>query len=191
MEHRQSLAKPGRIAALAARIDRPIVLVGMMGVGKSSLGKRLASLLGFGFVDADEEIEKAARMTIPEIFDQHGEAYFRDGERRVIARLMEDSGARKVIATGGGAFCNAATRAEILEKGIAVWLDSDIDTLVDRTARKGNRPLLQGGDPREILTRLRDERREFYEQAPIHIMSGNGPHIDSLERIVEGIEAWL
>jgi shikimate kinase len=191
MEHRQSLAKPGRIAALAARIDRPIVLVGMMGVGKSSLGKRLASLLGFGFVDADEEIEKAARMTIPEIFDQHGEAYFRDGERRVIARLMEDSGARRVIATGGGAFCNAATRAEILEKGIAVWLDSDIDTLVDRTARKGNRPLLQGGNPREILTSLREERREFYEQAPIHIMSGNGPHSDSLERIVEGIEAWL
>ena len=104
---------------------------------------------------------------------------------------MEDSGARKVIATGGGAFCNAATRAEILEKGIAVWLDSDIDTLVDRTARKGNRPLLQGGNPREILTRLRDERREYYEQAPIHIMSGNGPHSDSLERIVDGIEAWL
>jgi shikimate kinase len=191
MEHRQAMTDQARISALAARIDRPIVLVGMMGVGKSSLGKRLAALLGFGFVDADDEIEKAAQMTIPEIFDAHGEAYFRDGERRVIGRLMSDDGARRVIATGGGAFCNEETRALILEKGIAVWLDSDIDTLVQRTSRKNNRPLLQGGDPREILTRLREERREHYSQAPIQVHSGNGPHTDTLRRILEGIDTWL
>jgi shikimate kinase len=191
MEQRQAITDPARISALAARIDRPIVLVGMMGVGKSSLGKRLASLLGFRFVDADDEIEKAAQMTIPEIFATHGEAYFRDGERRVIARLMTERGARMVIATGGGAFCNDETRALILDKGIAVWLDSDVDTLVERTARKNNRPLLQGGDPREILARLRDERQAHYCQAPIHVHSGNGPHTDTLRKILEGIDSWL
>jgi shikimate kinase len=191
MDHRQTITDPGRISALASRIDRPIVLVGMMGVGKSSLGKRLAALLGFSFVDADDEIEKAAQMTIPEIFDAHGEAYFRDGERRVIGRLMSDSGPRRVIATGGGAFCNDETRALILEKGIAVWLDSDIGTLVERTARKNNRPLLQGGDPREILTRLREERRPHYCQAPIHVHSGHGPHTDTLRKVLEGIDSWL
>jgi shikimate kinase len=191
MEQRPAITDPARISALAARIDRPIVLVGMMGVGKSSLGKRLASLLGFRFVDADDEIEKAAQMTIPEIFATHGEAYFRDGERRVIARLMTERGARMVIATGGGAFCNDETRALILDKGIAVWLDSDVDTLVERTARKNNRPLLQGGDPREILARLRDERQAHYCQAPIHVHSGNGPHTDTLRKILEGIDSWL
>lgn len=191
MEQRQAITDPARISALAARIDRPIVLVGMMGVGKSSLGKRLASLLGFRFVDADDEIEKAAQMTIPEIFATHGEAYFRDGERRVIARLMTERGARMVIATGGGAFCNDETRALILDKGIAVWLDSDVDTLVERTARKNNRPLLQGGDAREILARLRDERQAHYCQAPIHVHSGNGPHTDTLRKILEGIDSWL
>ena len=191
MEQRQAITDPARISALAARIDRPIVLVGMMGVGKSSLGKRLASLLGFRFVDADDEIEKAAQMTIPEIFATHGEAYFRDGERRVIARLMTERGARMVIATGGGAFCNDETRALILDKGIAVWLDSDVDTLVERTARKNNRPLLQGGDAREILARLRDERQTHYCQAPIHVHSGNGPHTDTLRKILEGIDSWL
>lgn len=191
MEQRPAITDPARISALAARIDRPIVLVGMMGVGKSSLGKRLASLLGFRFVDADDEIEKAAQMTIPEIFATHGEAYFRDGERRVIARLMTERGARMVIATGGGAFCNEETRAQILDKGIAVWLDSDVDTLVERTARKNNRPLLQGGDPREILARLRDERQAHYCQAPVHVHSGNGPHTDTLRKILEGIDSWL
>jgi len=191
MEHRQAIADPARIAALTERIDRPIVLVGMMGVGKSSVGKRLAALLDFSFVDADDEIELAAQMTIPEIFDAHGEDYFRDGERRVIARLMSEGGARRVIATGGGAFCNEATRAEILEKGIAIWLDSDVDTLVERTARKGNRPLLKEGNPREILTRLRDEREEHYCQAPIHVHSGSGPHGETIQRIMEGMEKWL
>ncbi|MBM3596236.1 MAG: shikimate kinase [Alphaproteobacteria bacterium] len=191
MEHRPAITDPARISALAARIDRPIVLVGMMGVGKSSLGKRLAVLLGFDFVDADDEIEKAAQMTMPEIFAAHGEYHFRDGERRVIARLMGDARSRRVIATGGGAFCNDQTRELILDRGITVWLDSDVERLVERTARKNNRPLLQGGDPREILARLRNEREAHYSQAPIRVHSSNGPHTEALRRILEGIESWL
>ena len=183
------------IAALAQRIDRPIVLVGMMGVGKSSVGKRLAALLECPFVDADEEIERSAQMTIPEIFEAFGEPYFRAGERRVIARLIgdnhEQSGGRIVIATGGGAFCNDETRALILDKAITVWLDSDIDTLVDRTSRKDNRPLLRQGNPRETLTRLRIEREPFYSQAPIHVLSGSGPVAQTINKVLQGISQWL
>ena len=185
----------GEIEALVRRIDRPIVLVGMMGVGKSSVGKRLAALLHWPFIDADDEIETAAQMTIPEIFAAHGEAYFRDGERRVIARLIQESardgGGNRIIATGGGAFVNEETRRLILDRAIAVWLDSDIETLVERTSRKENRPLLQQGDPREILTRLRDERAPAYGQAPIHVLSGNGPHGRTVARVLQGIGQWL
>ena len=181
----------GEIEALARRIDRPIVLVGMMGVGKSSVGKRLGALLHWPFVDADDEIEAAAQMTIPEIFAAHGEPYFRDGERRVIARLIQEEGGHRVIATGGGAFVNEETRALILDRAIAVWLDSDIDTLVERTSRKDNRPLLQQGDPRETLSRLRDERAPHYGQAPIHVLSGNGPHSRTVTRVLQGIGQWL
>jgi shikimate kinase len=182
---------PQEIERITARIDRPVVLVGMMGVGKSSVGKRLAALLRCPFIDADDEIEKAARMAIPEIFENFGEAYFRDGERRVIARLLESKAGRKVIATGGGAFCDADTRSLILQRGIAVWLDSDIETLLERTARKDNRPLLKSGDPRETLTRLREERRPAYAQAPIHIISANGPHTRTVEAVLKEIDAWL
>ncbi|PEQ11452.1 shikimate kinase [Novosphingobium sp. PC22D] len=182
-------AKPN-VAQLARKIDRPVVLVGMMGVGKSSVGKRLAALLDCGFVDADDEIEKSAQLTIPEIFDQFGEDYFRDGERRVIARLMAD-GSRRVIATGGGAFCNDDTRALILDNAITVWLDSDVDTLVERTSRKENRPLLKQGDPREILSRLREERRHAYAQAPIHVVSTSGPHTHTVAKVLDGIAQWL
>jgi len=187
------------VAALLRRLDRPLVLVGMMGVGKTSLGRRLAALLGVEFVDADEEIEAAAQMTIPEIFATYDEAYFRAGERRVIARLMGDTGAEsvapgaplKVIATGGGAFCNAETRELILRHGIAIWLDAELDTLVERTARKANRPLLEGGNPREILARLKAERESLYAQAPIHVQSGNGPHQRVLGQLCNAILAWL
>lgn len=180
-----------QVEALARRLDRPVVLVGMMGVGKSSVGKRLAALLKCPFLDADEEIEESAQMSIQEIFDTYGETYFRDGERRVIARLLEDRRGLSVIATGGGAFCNEETRRVILEKGIAVWLDSDVDTLVERTARKNNRPLLRNGDPREILNRLREERRPAYSLAPIHVMSGKVPHAHTVGTVLEGIEQWL
>lgn len=195
MDVQQTRFSAQEIAALAQRIDRPIVLVGMMGVGKSSVGKRLASLLDCPFVDADDEIEISAQMTIPEIFETFGEPYFRDGERRVIARLISESaaqpGGRIVIATGGGAFCNAETRALILDKAITVWLDSEIETLVDRTARKDNRPLLKQGNPREILGRLRSEREPFYSQAPIHVISGSGPHVQTINNVLQGISQWL
>ncbi|MEY2943295.1 MAG: hypothetical protein RLY97_1309 [Pseudomonadota bacterium] len=184
------------IPSLLARIDRPIALVGMMGVGKSSLGRRLANLLDLPFFDADDEIEKAAAMSIPEIFATYDEAYFRAGERRVIARLIEPAGstqhpAIKVIATGGGAFCNPDTRALILQKTIAIWLDADLETLVDRTSRKDNRPLLAGGNTREKLIALRESRREFYVQAPIHILSSNVPHHRTLMQVVQEISNWL
>ena len=191
MELDESTLTSAEIEALSRRIDRPVVLVGMMGVGKSSVGRKLANLLHRPFVDADEEIERAAQMSIPEIFEQYGEAYFRDGERRVIARLMDDTHRSSILATGGGAFVNAETRQLILDKAIAVWLDSDIDTLVERVGRRDNRPLLRQGDPREILTRLRAEREPAYSQAPIHVISTAGPHSRTVAKVLKGIDAWL
>lgn len=191
MDVQQTRFSAQEIAALARRIDRPIVLVGMMGVGKSSVGKRLASLLECSFVDADEEIERSAQMSIPEIFETYGEDYFRDGERRVIARLIDECEECCVIATGGGAFCNDETRALILDRALTIWLDSEVDTLLERTGRKDNRPLLKQGDPREILSRLREERRPFYSQAPVHVLSGSGPHVQTINKVLEGISQWL
>ncbi|MEN9682609.1 MAG: hypothetical protein RLZZ427_360 [Pseudomonadota bacterium] len=188
--HDPTLSAP-EIEALAARIDRPVVLVGMMGVGKSSVGRKLATLLHMPFIDADEEIERAAQLSIPEIFAQYGEPYFRDGERRVITRIIDGPGTRAIIATGGGAFVNAETRALILEKTIPVWLDSEVDVLLERVGRKDNRPLLQNGNPREILTRLRQEREPFYSQAPIQVKSTSGPHSRTVAKVLKGIEAWL
>ena len=211
MDVEHALPEGETLAALIARLDRPIVLVGMMGVGKSSLGRKLAALLGAPFIDADDAIEEAAQMAIPEIFATYGEDYFRDGERRVIARLLGEGDSRdgvfsapprpgapasratdiKVIATGGGAFCHPSTRELILRRGIAVWLDAELDTLVDRTSRKGNRPLLQGGNPRDILARLKATREPHYAQAPIHVMSGNFPHRVTMARVLAEIEKWL
>lgn len=182
---------PAETQALARRLDRSVVLVGMMGVGKTTVGRKLAHVLGLPFVDADEEIERAAQMAIPEIFERFGEAYFRDGERRVIARLVGDGAARKVLATGGGAFVDPATRALILSRAIAVWIDSDIDTLVERVGRKSNRPLLKTGDPREILTHLREAREPMYREAPIHVISGPQAHHVTAQRILKAIAAWL
>ena len=180
---------PDKIAALARRIDRPLVLVGMMGVGKTSVGRRLAAQLHLPFTDADEEIERAAQMSIPEMFEQFGEAYFRDGERRVIARLV--AGGRSVIATGGGAFVNPETRAMILANAIAIWLDSDLEVLLERVQRNANRPLLQGGNPREVLTRLKAEREIAYAEAPIHVTSSQGPHTRAVGQILKELDAWL
>ena len=176
------------IARIAARVDRPVVLVGLMGVGKSTVGRRLAALLNWDFVDADDEIEEAAQRSVGEIFEEFGEAYFRDGERRVIARLLEESSG--VIATGGGAFVDPETRSLILERGVSVWIDCDIETLVERTGRRDTRPLLKTGDPREILTRLLEERRPFYSQAHIRVESRDGPHMQTVMQILEAIETW-
>ncbi|MEE4207475.1 MAG: shikimate kinase [Erythrobacter sp.] len=178
-----------RIARLQGRLDCPIVLVGMMGVGKSTVGRRVAAMLSRSFVDADDAIEEAAQRSIPEIFAEFGEPYFRDGERRVIARLIDE--AAGVIATGGGAFVDPETRALILDRALAVWIDCDVETLVERTSRRNTRPLLRNGDPKEILTRLARERRDFYAEAPIRVESVNGPHADTARAIIEAIEEHL
>lgn len=178
-----------QIAALSARITQPIVLVGLMGSGKSTVGRKLASLLGTSFDDADDAIAEAAQLTIPEIFDRFGETYFRDGERRVIARLMQ--GGPGVIATGGGAFIDAQTRTLILTRGIAVWIHCDLNILVERTGRKNTRPLLRGGNRREILERLNQEREPLYSQAPIRVASDDGPHLATAQSIITAIDRWL
>jgi len=183
----QSLSD-SELRQLSASIDRPLVLVGMMGVGKSTIGRKLAQLLALPFADADDEIEKAAQMSVSEVFEQFGEAYFRDGERRVIQRLIE--GGPSVIATGGGAFVQEDTRRLILERGIAIWLDCDVETLVDRVTRKDTRPLLRGGDPKEIVARLKTERETAYATAPIKVMSDSGPHGEAVNRILRALQEW-
>jgi shikimate kinase len=178
-----------QVGAIARRIDRPVVLVGLMGAGKSTVGRKLAGIIGTDFIDADQAIEEAATMSVAEIFERFGEAYFRDGERRVIARLIEEH--HGVIAAGGGAFVDPQTRALILDKGIAVWIDCDVPTLVQRTSRRGGRPLLKSGDPAEILARLHKEREPFYAEAPIRVTSDGGAQFDTAMRIIEAIDRWL
>jgi shikimate kinase len=175
-------------SALDAVTAGPIVLVGMMGVGKSTVGRRLATRLGLPFVDADEEIERAAGMSISDMFERYGEAHFRDGERRVIARLMDD--APKVIATGGGAFMQEETRALILRQATTIWLNADIDLLVDRVSRREGRPLLKGRDPRVVLTELAEARNPFYALAPIHVQSSATQHEYTVDRILERLTSW-
>ncbi|MGL6042808.1 MAG: shikimate kinase [Sandaracinobacteroides sp.] len=167
---------------------RPIVLVGLMGSGKTTVGKRLAARMGRPFTDADAEIETAAQMSISEIFSRFGEPHFRDGERRVIARLMEGGRGKDrscVIATGGGAFVDPETRALILAEGTAVWLDASIDTLVNRVSKRNHRPLLVGRDPRQLLGELAVAREPCYRQAQIHVVSANGPHEDTVNAILD------
>jgi shikimate kinase len=169
--------------AAALGLDRSVVLVGLMGAGKTTIGRRLAARLGLPFVDADSEIEAAAGSTITEIFERHGEAAFRDGERRVIARLLE--GSPKVLATGGGAFMDPETRAAIRARGISVWLKAELDVLVRRCARRGNRPLLKQDDPRLVLERLMAERHPVYAEADIVVESGDGPHEAVVSEIID------
>lgn len=166
--------------------ERTLVLVGLMGAGKSCIGRRLAQRLGLPFVDADAEIEAAAGCTIEEIFQQHGETYFRDGERRVIQRLLEQP--VMVLATGGGAFMDPRTREAIRQHGISVWLKADLDLLVKRTARKQNRPLLKRGDPREILAKLMEQRHPVYAEADVTILSDDGPPDAAVDRILAALE---
>jgi shikimate kinase len=169
---------------------RSIVLVGMPGSGKTSIGRRLAQRLGFEFVDADAKIEEAAGgMSIADIFAKHGEDYFRAGEARVIANLLEDG--PKVIATGGGAFMNSDTRAHVRARGISVWLKADIGLLLRRVKRKDNRPLLKGKDPEETLKNLLAEREKTYAEADITVSSREGPHDGTVEAIIEAVEEKL
>ena len=169
-------------------VSKSIVLVGMMGAGKTAVGKKLAKRLDIPFLDADHEIEAAADATVSEIFARHGEAAFRDGERRVIARLLE--GPRAVIATGGGAFMNAETRAQVKAQGVSVWLRAGLETLVKRTARRDTRPLLRDGNPREILERLMAERHPVYAEADIVIDTTDGPTEQTVDAVSKGLKAF-
>ena len=163
---------------------KPIVLIGMMGAGKSSLGTRLAERLRLAFVDADAEVEAAAGMSIAEIFEAHGEAAFRDGERRVIARLLKTG--PQVLALGGGAFVDAATRAEVLDKAISIWLNVPVDELVERVKRKpGKRPLLANTDVHEKVTTLMREREPLYAEADIRADISGKSHDASIDRLVD------
>jgi shikimate kinase len=174
---------------LAKRLDRPVVLVGLMGVGKSTVGRRLAKRLGLSFVDSDAEIEDAAGYSPAEIFERYGEQDFRDGERRLVARLIE--GDVRVIATGGGAYIDPRTRKLLNERAITVWLDAPIDILAERTSRRDTRAQLRNGDPRLVLERLAEERRPSYEEAHIHVKSGAGAHGDVVDAIVQALEEHL
>jgi len=172
---------------LSRLLDRPIVLVGLMGAGKSTVGRRLAKRLGLDFVDSDVAIEDAAGATTSEIFERFGEADFRDGERRLVARLID--GSVKVIATGGGAFNDPRTRDLLNERAITIWLDAPVDVLAERTGRRDNRPLLKGGNREEKLSKLMTERHAYYSQAQIHIRSGNGAHAEVVEAIIDALAA--
>src|SRR5580700_11044690 len=166
-------AKP-EAAIVAALGRRSIVLVGMMGAGKSSVGRRLAARLGLAFIDADTEIEAAAGMSIADIFSAHGEAYFRSGEARVIARLLE--GGPQVMATGGGAIINSDTRAAIRAKAVSIWLNAEYDVLLRRVKRRTDRPMLKTADPAETLRRLLVERNPVYAQSDVTLHSRDAPH---------------
>ncbi|MXP09330.1 shikimate kinase [Pseudoblastomonas halimionae] len=187
-----ALTSSPELGDLAARLDRPIVLVGLMGAGKSTVGRKLADMLGVEFVDVDHEIEAAANLTVGEIFERFGEPHFRDGERRVFARLIgESQGRGMVIAAGGGAFSDAGTRALIVERAIAVWLDSDDATLAERATRRDTRPLLRDGDPEAKLAELRAKRRADYGVAPIWVKSGRGAHHRVAIDIARSLEMWI
>ena len=176
-------------AAEPLKLPRTIVLIGLMGAGKSCIGRHLAALLGLNFVDADAEIERAAGCTIEDIFERHGEAAFRDGERRVIERLLGQ--AVQVLAAGGGSFMDAKTRAAIHERAISVWLRADLDLLLKRTSRRNNRPLLKRGDPRAILEGLMAERYPVYGEANVVVDSVDGPPEVTVERVRAAVESYL
>jgi shikimate kinase len=175
--------------------QRAVVLVGMMGSGKSSVGRRLGLRLGLPFIDADEEIETAANMSISEIFAQRGESEFRDGERRVISRILTTR-APLVLATGGGAFMNAETRERIAQLGISIWLKAEPEVLMRRVRKRSNRPLLQTADPEATLRRMLAEREPFYALADVTLVSRDDPHdvvvedaISALDRHVRAMAA--
>jgi shikimate kinase len=182
-------ALPNGAALVAALGRRSIVLVGMMGAGKSSIGRRVAARLVIPFVDADAEIELAADMTIAEIFAVHGEPYFRAGEARVIARLLERG--PQVLATGGGAFMNAQTRASLKDKAVSVWLKADLDVLTKRLRRRNDRPLLKTEDPVATLTNLLQVRDPIYATADVTVLSRDVTHEVIVDEIIAAVGAKL
>jgi shikimate kinase len=178
-----TLARPSSL-----RLTRAIVLVGLMGAGKTTVGRRLAARLRLPFYDADEEIENAANMRISDFFEAYGEEAFRDGERKVIERLL--SGSPHILATGGGAFMNQQTRELVKEKATSIWLRADLDLLVKRTSLRNTRPLLQNGNPRQILDRLLRERAPTYALADISVDSLEGPHSRTVDRILKTLAEY-
>jgi shikimate kinase len=186
----QAPASTPQEAEIAAALGgRSIVLVGMMGAGKSTIGRRLAARLRLPFLDADIEIEAAASMTIPEIFAAHGEPYFRDGEARVIARLLDNGPA--VIATGGGAFMREETRNLIRAKAVSIWLKADVDVIMKRVKRRADRPLLQTEDPAATVSRLLAAREPVYQSADLTIWSRDVPHDRIVDECLDALRAWL
>jgi len=173
----------------AALGTRSVVLVGMMGAGKSTIGRRLSARLRLPFLDADIEIEAAAAMSIPEIFEAHGEPHFRDGEARVIARLLDSGPA--VIATGGGAFMREETRRRIRLHAVSIWLKADADIIMRRVKRRVDRPLLQTADPAATVGRLIEEREPIYQHADLTIWSRDVPHEKIVDECIDALHTWL
>ena len=166
-------------------LSKTVVLIGMMGAGKTKVGRLLAQRLGLGFTDADNEIQEAAGCSIEVIFETRGEAVFREGERKVIARLLD--GPVQVLATGGGAFQNASTRAVIAERAVSVWLKADFDVLWERVSRRSNRPMLMTADPRRTLADLIEQRYPVYALADLTVVSGAGPVEDTVARVEDAL----
>ncbi len=178
------------LAGIKDRLEgRSIVLVGLMGAGKTAIGRRVAQALGLDFVDSDHEIETVSRMTIPELFERYGEPEFRALEERVVTRLVRDRS--QVVSTGGGAYMNPNTRAAIAENGISVWLKADLDTLMARVAKKPNRPLLKAPDPRAVFETLMAERYPVYAQADITVMTRDVKREEIMSEVIQAIEAWI
>src|SRR5467141_2839652 len=192
MPETASTAGPGasqEAEIMAALGTRSLVLVGMMGAGKSTIGRRLSVRLRLPFLDADTEIEAAAAMSIPDIFETHGEPQFRDGEARVIARLLD--GGPAVIATGGGAFMREETRSRIGTKAVSIWLKADADIIMRRVKRRADRPLLQTADPAATVGRLMREREPVYQRADLTIWSRDVPHEKIVDECIEALHSWL
>jgi shikimate kinase len=173
-DHKKDDRQERLLAIRKALGPRSVVLIGLMGAGKTAVGRRLANRLDLPFIDADSEIEEAAGASISEIFAEHGEAYFRQGERKVIARLLENG--PQVLATGGGAYMNPDTRANIKAHGLSVWLKADIKVLMKRVGRRDNRPLLAAGDPENVMKKLMEERYPIYAEADVTVESRDVPH---------------
>lgn len=190
LAERKKDLEPERLAEIREALGpRSIALIGLMGAGKTAVGRRLANRLDLAFTDVDDEIELAAAKSISEIFAEHGEAYFRQGERRVIARLLE--GGPQVLATGGGAYMNAETRANIKKRGISIWLKAELPVLLHRVRRRDHRPLLAGDDPEKVMRALMQERYPVYAEADITVVSRDVPHEMMVNEVVEALSYKL